>query len=117
MTFEDYKREVLEDALARIEEENFEDWDDCWDDLWLTVTGNDDGSYFGNRAKAVMACAGVEFDENFLKALEWHLGCDPLCDALKDGPESFDVLVRIVALYEVSDELEERFQERGEGVC
>lgn len=113
-TFEDYKREVLEDGKDRIDEGVFDDWDDCYEDMFLSVTGNDNGSYFFNSAKAALACAGLEFDQDFLEALEWHFGCEDMLHCLKDGPEAFDVLVRIVALYEVGNELEEYFQEKEE---
>ena len=114
-TFEDYKREVLLDAQDRIDEGGFDDWDDCWDDLWLSVTGNDNGSYYCDSYKAAQACAGLEFDQDFLEALEWRFGCEDMFRCLKDGPEAFDVLVRIVALEEVGGEVEEYFQEKEGG--
>lgn len=112
MTFEDYKREVLEDAIERIRENEYDDWDDCWDDLWLTVTGNDSGSYFCDRRKAMAHVALVIFDEDFLRALEWHFDSADVCKCLREGPESLDVLVRLTALEEMYSEVEEEYERR-----
>ena len=116
-TFDKYKSEVLADAKDYIEEniDYMKDWDDCWESMWASrVNGNGDGSYYYNAYKARKACAGMEFDQDFLDAYEWHFGGDDLARTLREGPESFDVLIRIVATEELYGELEEFIQERKE---
>lgn len=115
--FNDYKAEVRQAAMEIIDAGigSYEDWDDCYDDLFLSATGNDNGSYFCNARKAMAHVAGLEFDKDFLEALDWHFGCDEMLKCMKDGPEAFDVLVRCVALAEIYADLEDYFEERRHG--
>lgn len=70
MTFEDYKRQVEEDAREAIEEGA--DWNPTWEDMYDalfiddSVTGNGSGSYFCNARKAAEAASGLAFDDDFI---------------------------------------------------
>lgn len=92
MTFEDYKRQVEEDARETIAEgaDWYESWDDMYDALFTddAVTGNGSGSYTFSAARA----AGYDME------------------LFAEGPEAVDVVARCLALGLVSGALEAAYE-------
>lgn len=111
MTFDDYKREVLADALRAMEESAgaWGSWEEAYEALFLddAVTGNASGSYAFNASQALDNVLGLVGDERFASELA-GLGCSP-CEAWAMGPEALDVVARCLALRCVSEELEEAY--------
>ena len=108
MTFDEYKNKVYYDAVDWIDE-NYEHYehdtadmaiDECLD----SITGNSCGSYYCNSYKAAREAADVVFDSDFWDAYNLRYGNDKI--DMRD-PESFDVVVRIIAFYEVQEKIED----------
>ena len=119
MTFEEYKRDVL-DAACEYIREAFEDGtfdaDTDFDDAIYqmensdAVTGNASGSYYFNAAKAQEAVKDVIFDEDVIFEFE-SMGMD-IADFLKRRDvEGIDVVVRYIALGYVRQDVECEFDE------
>lgn len=111
MTFEDYKRQVEEDAREAIEEGA--DWNPTWEDMYDalfiddSVTGNGSGSYFCNARKAAEAASGLAFDDDFIvEARAAGYGME----LFAEGPETVDVVARCLALGLVSGALEAAYE-------
>lgn len=108
MIFDEYKDKVYSDAIEWIDE-NYEFYehdtaDTAIDECLDSITGNYDGSYFCNSYKAAQEAAGVVFDADFWDAYDIHYGSDHI--DVRD-PEGFDVVVRIMAFYEIQEKIEE----------
>lgn len=114
-TYADYCQEVLDDSKGYIEGNigYIEDEDDLFEQLWVSdsVTGNGSGSYFCNSYRAREACSDLVWDDDFLCAYRDNWGGEGLAEALEQGPELFDVLIRCIALYDVINEANEYFKE------
>ena len=104
MNFDDYCSEVYNDSMDVIRDsyKDYDNWEDLYDELFLCVTGNDNGSHYCNSAKAEEALEGVLWDSDY--AAEY--GSLPT----DKGPEVCDVIVRINALEGMGSNLEEEFE-------
>ncbi|MBM6943491.1 hypothetical protein [Collinsella intestinalis] len=108
MTFEDYMRQVEEDAREAIAESAdwYESWDGMYDALFTedAVTGNGSGSYTFGAARAAENARGLAFDDGFIaEARAAGYGTE----LFAEGPEAVDVVARCLALGLVSGALEE----------
>lgn len=123
MNYNDYRKQVLNDAIAAIDEQfdygywdGDTQWDVVYDNLFVDdgVTGNGSGSYFFNAAKAREAVADAIWDEKILDALsEIGVDGDQIAQYLRDNDtESLDVCIRCAMLGEVYGEIEEHFSDR-----
>lgn len=123
MNYNDYRKQVLNDAIAAIDEQfdggywdGDTEWDVVYDNLFIddSVTGNGSGSYFFNAAKAREAVADAIWDEKVLNALsEIGVDGDQIAQYLRDNDaESLDVCIRCAMLGEVYSEIEEHFSDR-----
>lgn len=122
-SYEDYKKEVYENACAYIDANlGYLDADgNFYYDLVNSdsVTGNSSGSYFCNPDKAKEACSGVIFDEDFYNSYQFHFGdsynsadyLNNISDYLRRGPEIFDVIVRCTALNDVYGDVMDYYEE------
>lgn len=118
-TLADYRNEVLADALAVIDDGDYdtcEDFDDAYDQMWTddAVTGNGSGSYYFDAADAAKAVSGLIWDVDAIESLECDMGVDP-ANILKNGPEDLDVAFRCCALGQVYGDIEEAWKARREG--
>lgn len=116
MTFDEYKDAVYCDAIEWIDD-NYELYehdtadmaiDECMD----SITGNSCGSYYCNSHKAKQAVSDVVFDGDFWNAYDLRYGRDQI--DMRD-PESFDVVVRIMAFYEMQEKIEEYLSDKLDG--
>lgn len=114
MNKRDYLEELESDGIDYIDEyfrDSFdpdEDFSDIYSDMELRITGNDNGSYYCNSAKAQEAIAEAMWDEDIVNAVR-ELGYDGI--PTDKGPEAVDVIIRIVLLGEIYSDLEEYFEE------
>lgn len=115
MDKQQYEQAVLEDSREWIDEnvEYYDCFESAKDDMELVVTGNDNGSYYCNTARAEEALSGVMFDTSIAEALELHLGIQGGIPTDR-GAETADVYVRFVCFYEQLSEIEEYFDEAKE---
>lgn len=116
MKFEDYKEQVLEDALQRIEWGDYDycnDFEEVYDDMFLDdgITGNGSGSYTFNTWQAEQNTAGLVYDEDFIFELK---GMGYTLDVFEQGAESVDVIARCLALPYVMSDIEYAWHERKE---
>ena len=123
MNYNDYRKQVLNDAIAAIDEQ-FDcgywdgdiEWDVVYDNLFIDdgVTGNGSGSYTFNAAKARKNVSDAIWDEKILDALsEIGVDGDKIAQYLRDDDaESLDVCIRCAMLGEVYGEIEEHFSNR-----
>lgn len=123
MNYNDYCKQVLNDAIAVIDEQ-FDygywdgdiEWDVVYDNLFIddAVTGNGSGSYTFNAAKARENVADAIWDEKILDALSgMGVDGDAIAQYLRDGDaEGLDVCIRCAMLGEVYSEIEEHFSDR-----
>lgn len=113
MHYTDYKREVLSDATDALSDyvDYYDDFADAYDQLWIndSVTGNGSGSYTFSTYQAELNTRDLVWDDDFASALA-DMGMT-IADALKDGPESCDVIARCCALSEVAGEIEDAWDE------
>lgn len=111
MTFEDYKRQIEEDARETIAEgaDWYESWDDMYDALFTddAVTGNGSGSYTFSAARAAENARGLAFDDDFIAEAR-AAGYD--MELFAEGPEAVDVVARCLALGLVSGALEAAYE-------
>lgn len=119
MTFEDYKRETLENAINAAAE--WAEWaceypdEDEFESMFYdlecndSVTGNGSGSFTFSTFQAQENIKDVLFDSEFLEYVE-DMGLD-ICDLLKQGAEAVDVVARCAALEAVRDDLEEAWND------
>lgn len=123
MNYNDYRKQVFNDAIAAIDEQfdcgywdSDTEWDVVYDNIFVDdgVTGNGSGSYFFNAAKAREAVADAIWDEKILNALsEIGISGDRIAQYLRDNDaESLDVCIRCAMLSEVYGEIEEHFSDR-----
>lgn len=111
MMYDDYKTAVFEDAKDFIDENYmyYDRFDVIYDDLVDSVTGNDNGSYWCNSARAEEEVKDIVFHSEVLG--DWYTR-DMFMDYVRGGnAEMADVVVRFSALSEVYRELEEVFAE------
>lgn len=123
MNYNDYYKQVKNDAIATIDEQfdcgywdGDTEWDAVYDNLFVddSVTGNGSGSYFFNAAKAREAVADAIWDEKILNALsEIGISGNRIAQYLRDNDaESLDVCIRYAMLGEVYGEIEDYFSDR-----
>lgn len=123
MNYNDYYKQVRDDAIAAIDEQ-FDggywdadtEWDTVYDNLFIddAVTGNGSGSYTFNSYQARKNVAEAIWDKKVLDAL-YNIGCDSkqIAQYLRDGEaETLDVSIRCAMLSEVYGEIEEHFSDR-----
>ena len=111
MNFSQYQDEVIDYAKSYIDDDGVEDYDDfdSWlDDYQDSITGNDNGSFYCNSAKAEEALQGILFDEKAIKYCK-DLGYDGI--PTEKGPEACDVIIRYAALYTVLGDITEYWYE------
>ena len=104
MNFDDYCSDVFADAMDIIRNDyaDYDNWDKLYDELFLSVTGNADGSYYCNYYNAMEAVQDIIWDESYARSY----GSLPT----EKGPEACDVIVRCHALEEMAAELKEEFE-------
>ena len=112
MYFEDYKREVFDDACdAMMDYLGYYDrFEEVFDELFIDdcVTGNGSGSYTFSTAVAAQNVAELIWDTDFIEECR-DMGYNGV--PTDDGPEALDVIARCCALYCVCPQLEERWDE------
>lgn len=112
MDFKEYCDNVLSDAKEFIDEniEYYDGWDEMQEALFLddSVTGNASGSYYCNAAKAREAVSDAIFDDEAIAAVR-EFGFDHI--PTENGPETCDVILRLVALDTVLYQLEEYYED------
>ena len=117
MNYQEYKDQVYNDTIDYIKDAeyltNFADpdpdyrwgereFEDMMDEIWLVVTGNNNGSYYCNSYKAKESLKDAVFDEDILSVLSAHCMIESFWRYLQDGdPESADVIVRCAVFYEI----------------
>ena len=96
-SFDSYIADIKNDAETFASENRgyFSDLEAALDEMELQITGNDNGSYFGNAYRAEQAIGGALWDERFTS---W-LACFGISGRrlLDKGPEYMDVLIRLAA--------------------
>lgn len=128
MNYNDYRREVYEDTIQYIKDceylNNFTDPDpDChWeerefydmmDEAELSVTGNDNGSYYCNSYKAKEALKDAIFDTDILTLLSAHGMEDYFWRYMREGDyEAADVIVRCAMFWEVQSDVQAWIEEQ-----
>lgn len=110
MNKEQYIGNLLADGIEFIDDnyDIYDTFDDLYDEMELVITGNDNGSYYCNTAKAEEALAGVIWDQDVIDAVRW-LGYESI--PLSEGAESADVIVRIALMNEVTNRLKNYYEE------
>lgn len=114
MNKQDYIDELKSDGEDWIDDYFYESYDpdydfsDVYPDMELSITGNDNGSYYCSTAKAQEAIAEAMWDEEVVNAVR-DMGFDGI--PTDKGPEAVDVIIRIALLGEVISELEDYFDE------
>lgn len=122
MNYQEYKDQVYNDTIDYIKDAeyltNFADpdpnyqwgereFEDMMDEIWLVVTGNDNGSYYCNSYKAKESLKDAVFDEDILSVLSAHCMIESFWRYLQEGsPESADVIVRCAMFYEIYDDVQ-----------
>jgi hypothetical protein len=128
MNYDDYRREVYEDTIQYIKDceylNNFADPDpdyrwgerefyDMMDEAELSVTGNDNGSYYCNSYKAQEALKDAVFDTDILSELFAHCFEDSFWRYMREGDyEAADVIVRCVIFLEVQSDVQAWIEEQ-----
>lgn len=128
MNYTGYMCEVYEDTIQYIKDceylNNFAEpdpdlrWDerefyDMMDEAELSVTGNDNGSYYCNSYKAKEALEDAVFDQDILTLLSAHEMEDYFWRYMRDGDyESADVIVRCAMFWEVQSDVQAWIEER-----
>ena len=116
MNYNDYRHEVYEDTIQYIKDceylNNFADPDpdyqwnerefyDMMDEAELSVTGNDNGSYYFNFPKAQEAVKDIIFNDDFYDAAQCHETWYYFQKYLgKQDAEAADVIARLTAFRE-----------------
>lgn len=112
MTFEDYKRETMGNALDALPGYvgYCDDFSQVWDELFVddAVTGNGSGSYTFSTYQAEQNTQGLFWDDEFLDALKGY-GYEGI--PTEQGPEALDVIARCLALDYCYAECEEKWDE------
>ena len=107
MQWQEYRDEVLTDAMEAIDENagSWDSWEECFEDLFVddSVTGNASGSYYFSTYCAAQAVGEWIFDGEALAAFQ-DFGYDGI--PVDKGPEALDVIARCIWLYEVASDLE-----------
>lgn len=128
MNYTGYMCEVYEDTIQYIKDceylNNFaepdpnlrwgkREFDDMMDEAELSVTGNDNGSYYCNSYKAKEALKDAVFDTDILTLLSAHEMEDYFWRYMRDGDyESADVIVRCAMFWEVQSDVQAWIEER-----
>lgn len=128
MNYSDYRCEVYEDTIQYIKDceylNNFADPDpeyqwgerefyDIMDEAELSVTGNDNGSYYCNSYKAKEALKDAVFDTDILSMLSANCMEDTFWRYMRDGDyEAADVIVRCAIFWEVQDDVRAWIEEQ-----
>ena len=128
MNYNDYRREVYEDTIQYIKDceylNNFADPDpdyqwnerefyDMMDEAALSVTGNDNGSYYCNSYKAKEALEDAVFDQDILSVLSANCMEDSFWRYMQEGDyEAADVIVRCAMFYEIIYDVEAWIEEQ-----
>lgn len=104
----EYLDNILSDGQCWIDEniDYYDSFDSAYDDMELDITGNANGSYYCNAAKAAEAVSDVIWDGDIVLEVQAY-GYNGMPTEL--GPETCDVLVRIALLPWLYNELEDYF--------
>lgn len=108
------KKQYLEDIKCDGQDwldenaEYYDNFDDAYYDMEMTITGSDNGSYYCNAAMAAKAVADIIWDEEVVWEVQ-SLGYNGIPTEL--GPETCDVIIRCALLPFLYDDLEEYFYE------
>ena len=104
MNFDDYCSDVYNDSMDIIRNDYaaYDNWEDLYEELFMRVTGNDNGSYYCNYYEALEAVGDIVWDESYTRSY----GSLPT----NKGAEVCDVIVRCNALAEMAQELKEEFE-------
>lgn len=113
------KQEYLDELLSAGQEyldeayewDSSKEFDEVYPEMELVITGNDNGSYYCNRAKAEDAVKDAIWCEEIVELVR-DLGFDGL--PTDKGPEALDVLIRIALLSEIYSDLEYYWDEKKE---
>lgn len=107
MNFSEYKCCVQMDMLEYIEENLQSFRDDSIDDMRMVVTGNDNGSYYCNAAKAREAVSPAMWEVS--DELENYYGSITFAEAAKDA-EYMDLLIRDYAFSLLEGEIDDMIE-------
>lgn len=117
MTFQDYIRETVENALNAIANDDYyycSDSDEVIDEMWLddSITGNGSGSFTFNTAEAEENTRDLLWDDEFASEcsdldIKWG-------DLISQGAESVDVTARCLALLYAANEIRDAWDARKE---
>ena len=116
MTFDEYKTEVYCDGKDFIKDnfdsyDEYEDFENLYEDMQYTVTGNDNGSYYCDYWCAQQAVKDIPVDKSTMDELASCYGSEWIADLIIDNNmETLDVLVRDLALGYVCGELKKYFE-------
>ena len=111
MNKREYIENIYNDAVEWMDE-NINDYDsfhDAYVEMGNVISGNYNGSYYCNAAKADDALSGVMWDDEVMNAVEIYYG-EPL--PLSEGPEICDVVVRMSLLYLIYDDIFDYWTEK-----
>ena len=124
MNFNEYVVCVRADAEEYIDDNYNPDqsFDDFFYDMELSVTGNDNGSYYCSSHLAREAVSEVIFDPEFIDEAKWY-GADIFYNRVSESdifellldPEGLDVIVRIVVLSSLFNELKRYYENKVDG--
>lgn len=108
---QDYLNEIEDECREYIEEnlDYYTNFAQLYEDMQMTVTGNDCGSYYCNTLKAEKALEGVIWDDevnDLCKGLGYENGIP-----MDQGAEAADVIVRYVLMDQLYSNLEEYFND------
>lgn len=128
MNYTEYRAEVFEDTIQYIRDceylVNFEESDpnfrwgerefyDIMDEAELSVTGNDNGSYYCNSYKAREALQDAPFDQDILSVLSANCMEDSFWRYMREGDyEAADVIVRCAMFYEIYSDVQDWIEEQ-----
>lgn len=112
MNRQEYEQEVLSDCRSWIDENHtyYDNFELAKDEMELVVTGNDNGSYYCNTARAEEAVSGVIFDAVIAESLKFNLGTESGIPTER-GAEVADVYVRFACFNNLIDKIESYFNE------
>lgn len=118
MFLSDYKESVKQDAIEFIDENYsyYNDFGDLFDHLELSVTGNDNGSYYCNSYAAKEALKDIIFDNEFHELLDYSDLRNGFYHYINENdPESADVIARIIILWDMYDDIKDYWEENYNG--
>ena len=128
MNYQEYRDQIFNDTIDYIKDAeyliNFSDPDpnyqwgerefqEIMDEAELSVTGNDNGSYYCNSYKAKEALKDAVFDPDILEALDEDYMKDAFWRYLKEEDyESADVIVRCAIFYQIYGDVQAWIEEQ-----